>query len=114
MKAIRFIFIIIIPCFFAIGQQNLKTNTYILGGVTLTGDHNIQTSSILSIMNISVGQKITLQGTDISDGLKALWKQNLFTDIQIFQNRIEGNTIFLEKIKLNTVPDKTPSNCANT
>lgn len=96
MKTIKFIFTILIPCFFVIGQQNLQTNQYILGGVTLSGNHNIQTSSILSIMNLSIGQKINLPGVEVSDGLSQLWDQNLFEDIQIYQKKIENNTIFLE------------------
>jgi outer membrane protein insertion porin family len=96
MKTIKFIFTILIPCFFVTAQQNLQTNQYILGGLTLSGNHNIQTSSILSIMNLSIGQKVNLPGTEISDGLSQLWDQNLFSDIQIYQNKVENNTIFLD------------------
>ncbi len=82
-----------------LGQQS----SYILGGIELTGNHSIQKSSILSIMELSIGQKIAVPGNEISEGLSQLWKQNLFGDIQIYQKKIDGKMLYLE-IYLETLP----------
>lgn len=44
---------------------------------------------------LSQGDEITVPGDKISEAIKTLWKQNVYEDIQILQNKIIGNDIFL-------------------
>ncbi len=42
-----------------------------------------------------MGEEITVPGDRISDAIKKLWKQNMFEDVQILQDKIVGSDIFL-------------------
>ena len=101
MKIIKILFIIIFPYFFVFGQENQEavptTGTqYILGGIQLSGDHNIDKKSVLKLMGLSIGQKIYLPGEDVTNGLKVLWEQNLFSDIQISKIQKNDKVIILD------------------
>ena len=79
-------------------QPTLQTNNqqqYILGGIELSGDHTIDKKSILKLMDLSIGQKINLGGEDIKKGLKTLWGQGLFSDIQISKKHKDEKAIIL-------------------
>jgi len=41
------------------------------------------------------GEEITVPGDKITDAIKKLWKQGLFEDIQIIQDKIEDNKLYL-------------------
>ncbi len=80
-------------------QPTLQTNNqqqYILGGIELSGDHTIDKKSILKLMDLSIGQKINLGGEDIKKGLKTLWGQGLFSDIQISKKHKDEKAIILD------------------
>lgn len=67
---------------------------YEIGGIKVLGeqyDKNI----ITSLAGLSIGQKITIPGDDITDAIKNLWKQNLFSDIKINLDKIEDNKAYL-------------------
>ena len=61
-----------------------------IGGADYT-DKNV--ISLLS--GLIAGEEITVPGDKISEAIKKLWKQGLFEDIQIIQNKIIGNDLFL-------------------
>ena len=68
------------------GQNELKSTiskTYILVDVELMGKYNIDKQSVMKLMDLSINQKISIPGEEITNGLKVLWSQNLFADIQI-------------------------------
>lgn len=47
------------------------------------------------VSGLSVGDEITIPGDKITDAIKALWKQNIFEDIQIIQNKVIGDDVWL-------------------
>jgi len=106
MKSFNFIFILILNCFFALGQQQTTSQKYILGGIELTGNHNLDNPSILRIMNLSIGQELSAPGEEISNGVKALWNQNIFSDIQVWKRQQDNKIIILE-IYLEALPSLT-------
>ncbi len=71
-------------------------NQYILGGIELSGKHNVDKKSILKLMELSIGQKINIPGKEIPNGLQKLWKQKLFSDIQISKIQKDDKLIFLD------------------
>jgi len=101
MKIIKILFILIFPYFFVFGQEKQEMiptieTQYILGGIELSGDNSVDKKSILKLMGLSIGQKINLPGEDLTKGLKVLWEQNLFSDIQISKIQKNDNVIILD------------------
>jgi len=78
-------------------------NQYMIGGISFSGNSNLDSNTILSLIDINVGDNIFVPGEEIPTAIKNLWKQNMFSDIQIFQTKTEGNIIFLE-IYLDQLP----------
>jgi len=70
---------------------------YTISGITLTGAHYLDTAIVLSIANIQVGDKVLIPGGDLfSKAIQNLWRQKLFSDIQIFITKVEGDNIWIE------------------
>ena len=63
--------------------------------------------NVISLLSgLIAGEEITVPGDKISEAIKKLWKQGLFEDIQIIQNKIIGNDLFLN-IKVTERPRLT-------
>jgi outer membrane protein insertion porin family len=70
---------------------------YTISGIHLTGVHYLDTAIVLSIANIQVGDKVLIPGGDLfSKAIQNLWRQKLFSDIQIYIIKREGDNIWLE------------------
>ncbi len=78
--------------------QNAKIpKEYIISGISLTGVHFLDTAIVLSIANIQVGDKVLIPGGDLfSKAIQNLWRQKLFSDIQIYITKREGDNIWIE------------------
>ena len=81
MKSFKLLLIFFLPLFCVFSQEINPGKQYILGDVELSGEYNLSKNSILKMMNLSIGQKIKLPGEDVTNGVKALWEQNIFSDI---------------------------------
>jgi len=68
---------------------------YIIGGIKSEGANYTDGNVIRLLSGMQVGDKIQIPGDKTTDAIKALWKQGLFEDIQIIQEKIIGNEIFL-------------------
>src|SRR5437773_2918394 len=70
---------------------------YTIAAIKLTGVHFLDTAIVLSIANIQVGDKVVLPGGDLfSKAIQNLWRQKLFSDIQIYITKVEGDNIWIE------------------
>ncbi len=82
-----------------VAVMNAKTpKEYTIAGIKVAGTKYRDESLLLSISGLTVGEKIVLPGGDnISKAILNLWKQNLFSDIQIFFTKLEDDTrLYLE------------------
>ncbi|MBK8586598.1 MAG: outer membrane protein assembly factor BamA [Bacteroidetes bacterium] len=70
--------------------------TYMIGGVVISGTKYLDENVLISISGLTVGDSLEIPSEKTSEAIKNLWKQGLFSDIQIFVTRIQGQTIFLE------------------
>lgn len=70
---------------------------YEIAAVTFqTKDNSNLDQSILKLLTgFEVGQKIQVPGDQISSAIEALWKQGLFTGIEVKASKIEGEKIWL-------------------
>src|SRR6218665_964194 len=68
---------------------------YRLAAINVDGVSYTDKSVIVLLSGLVAGDEITVPGDKITDAIKALWKQGIFEDIQIQQDKIIGNDIFL-------------------
>ncbi len=73
----------------------LSPKEYIVAGIVIDGIRNLDHNQIISKSGLIRGNKITIPGDDISQAIQKLWKEKLFSDIQIFVEKIQGENVFL-------------------
>lgn len=76
---------------------------YILGEISVKGNTVFNEQTIVSYSGLSKGKEINIPGEDISSAIKKLWKTKLFSDIEIYLTKIEGNVAYLQ-IQLSDLP----------
>ena len=79
--------------------QDIEYNNgekYVLGDVTVTGNTTFSPQTVVTYSGLRKGEEITIPGETISNALKKLWKSNLFSSIDIYLLKTEGNVAYLE------------------
>jgi outer membrane protein insertion porin family len=69
---------------------------YEIGGITVTGTKYLDKKVLTLLSGLSVGETIQVPGEGITDAVKKLWDQGLFSDVGIYLDRIDGDRIFFE------------------
>lgn len=70
---------------------------YTISEIKITGTKYLDEQLLVSISGLSVGDKVTYPGGDnFSKAINNLWKQNLFSNIEIYFTKIQGDNIGLE------------------
>ncbi len=69
---------------------------YILGGLTVTGLQSYNEQTVKTYTGLRVGQPIRIPSDDISAVIKKLWSLELFSNVEMYYTKIEGDKIFLE------------------
>ena len=102
-----FVFGAFLPLFVLAQQDSIKDKNnsieldyfspkeYEIGNIIVTGADHLDHPSIILISGLSVGDKILVPSDKITDAIDNLWKQNIFEDVQILVDRVEGRTLFL-------------------
>ncbi len=67
-----------------------------IGGIKVIGAEYSDDNALIAIAGLKVGDKVRIPGEDVYRAIKALWKLRLFTDVQIYKEKIIGDVIFLE------------------
>ena len=100
----------IVNLFLAIGfniqAQDLTYSNgekYTLGEITVSGNTSFSEQTIVAYSGLRKGKEMTIPGEDISDAIKKLWKSKLFSDIELYITKIEGNVANLE-IRVSDLP----------
>ena len=70
--------------------------TYILAGLEVTGLQSYNEQTVKTYTGLQEGQPITIPGDQISQIINKLWSLELFTDVEFYITRIEGDNIYLE------------------
>jgi outer membrane protein insertion porin family len=68
---------------------------YTIGGIDVSGADHTDKNVVRLLSGLVVGDKIQIPGDKTTDAIKALWKQGLFEDIQIYVDKFIGETAFL-------------------
>ncbi len=106
----RLLFIIFLISSLNITAQNSASEnakTYTIGDITVTGNTNFSSQTVITYSGLRKGQEITIpstSGSKIGEAIKKLWRSSLFSSIEIYINSIEGTTVNLE-IQLTDLPE---------
>ena len=76
---------------------------YILADVKVSGKISYNEQTIITFAGLEKGQEVTVPGEEISNAIKKLGKLGLFSDIDFFINKTEGDSIFLD-LNINELP----------
>ncbi len=76
-------------------EQIKAPKKYRLAPIKIEGANFTDKNVISLLSGLTEGDEITIPGDKITDAVKGLWKQSIFEDIQILQDKIIGNDIFL-------------------
>ncbi|MGI9525693.1 MAG: BamA/OMP85 family outer membrane protein [Weeksellaceae bacterium] len=75
---------------------NMPLNaTYKLGGLEISGGTPYSTNQILRFTGLEIGEEIEVPGSKINNAIKKLWRQNLFSDVELFAQKVVGDELFL-------------------
>ena len=75
-----------------------EKKVYNIAEIKIEGAVNRDVNAIKSIASLREGKEITIPGDDIPNAIKALWRLKLFEDVQIVQEKIDDNLIYLKII----------------
>jgi outer membrane protein insertion porin family len=73
-----------------------RNMNYLIGGVTVAGNETISEQSILIFSGLNTGQRIKIPGDKLSSAIKKLWTSKLFSNVDVYVTKIDGNAIYLE------------------
>lgn len=66
-----------------------------IAGITVSGIEGYEENLLAGISNLSIGQEISIPGTEITDAVKRFWKHGLFSDVSIAVDSIIGRDAYL-------------------
>ncbi|KGI60513.1 outer membrane protein assembly factor [Prevotella sp. S7 MS 2] len=69
--------------------------TCILGGINVSGVENYEDYMLTGISGLSVGQEISVPGSEITEAVKRYWKHGLFSDVKVSADSIVGRKVYL-------------------
>ena len=69
---------------------------YILADVAVVGKISYNQQTVVTFAGLEKGQDITIPGEEISNAIKKLGKLGLFSEIDFYVNRIQGDSVYLE------------------
>ena len=73
-----------------------KPNEYTIGGITVTGTKFLDQDLLISVTGLAVGDRITTSNdSKIAKAIRNLWRQELFSDVNIVATKFIGDRIFL-------------------
>ena len=84
-----------------VGQNTNTTNytspqRYQIGGIEVKGTKYLDPNVLINLSGLSIGETVTIPGEDIGNGIRALWKQGLFSDVKIYATRFVNDVVFLQ------------------
>jgi outer membrane protein insertion porin family len=77
----------------ALDYSNPKT--YEIGGIMVIGADNLNNRTLIAISELTLGDKIKIPGDNFSIAITKLWKEGLFSDVNITIDKIVENIVFL-------------------
>lgn len=67
----------------------------VIGGLTVKGVEGYEDYMLTGLSGLSIGQEISVPGSEITDAVKRYWRHGLFSSVAITADSIVGNKIYL-------------------
>ena len=78
-------------------QNASRPKEYTITAIKASGIHFLDSAIVISISGLQVGDKVLHpSGDEFSNAIQKLWKQKLFSNIQIFVTKVSGDDIEIE------------------
>jgi len=81
----------------------LSPRKYRIGPIQIEGANFFDPNGVKLISELREGDEITIPGDDISKAIRKVWDQGLFSNVEIYQTKIDGSTVHL-MIKVTELP----------
>lgn len=92
-----FILFIFIPLFVFSQQNQLDSGKkYTIGEITVSGAQSFNELTVITFSGLKKGEDVYIPGQRISNVIKKLWDENLFSDVNIYVTDINDNIVDLE------------------
>jgi len=76
--------------------DNTRPKEYQLAGITVSGDKYLDQDLLIAVTNLTVGEKLFLPNDEhIAKAIKALWKQELFSNVDITITKYIEDKVFI-------------------
>lgn len=95
--------LILLSSSFVWAQTYTKPEEFELGPIIIEGADNFDHNALRAIAGLKQGDRIMIPGDKISQAIKNLWEEGLFSDVEISIDRITGDIAYL-RIKLKGRP----------
>ncbi len=76
---------------------------YILAEIKVTGKLTYNEQTVVTFTGLEKGQAIHVPGEEISNAIRKLWNLKLFSDVNFYVTRVEGDNVYLE-LEINELP----------
>ncbi len=73
-----------------------KNKKYLLGGISVVGNETISEQSILIFSGLNSGQRLKIPGDKLSSAIKRLWSSKLFSNVDVYVTKMDGDAVYLE------------------
>jgi len=77
---------------------------YTLAEITVKGNTTFSEQTIVTYSGLRKGAVVQIPGEEISNAIKKLWKSDLFSDIELYLLKTEGDKAYIE-IRLSDLPE---------
>lgn len=105
VRIISLVFILSSLCFSRVAAQNIIINPDIsyagtprqceIGGINVEGVDGYEDFVLINLSGLSVGQRIDVPGSEITEAVKRYWKHGLFSDVSITADSIVDSKVYL-------------------
>lgn len=107
-KLLRTYFTLLLFSFFILSGFKLNAQaspapegeTYVIEDITISGNTNFNASTVIAYSRLSKGMEVVIPDPNgkIGEAIKRLWGSNLFSSIEVFMIKGEGNNISIELV----------------
>ena len=87
-------------------SEFVKGKTYVIDTITVKGLKTFSNQTVVSYSGLRKGQKVSIPGDEISAVISKLWGLQLFSDINFYITKVEGENVSLE-IEIDELPTLT-------
>ncbi len=73
-----------------------RPREYTIVDITVSGVKFLQSTYLVNISGLTVGEQVTIPGEKITQAIDKFWDLGLFSDVKIVASKIEGKDITLD------------------